>query len=63
MDWPTAKMWKKTGWWFSIKDGGKTSNILILKDKLKDAARDLKLQNNAYQITRIERHEGKIWLD
>lgn len=57
MDIWSSSEWRKNGWWFSIRREGKTENILILKDKLKEAARELKQMNPTYRVIFIERHE------
>lgn len=50
--------WSRPGWYISVKEASKTITILIFKDKLTEAIREMKEQNPNKRIVRIERHHG-----
>lgn len=48
--------WSRPGWYITIKDKGRCVTILIFKDKLRDAIKEMKQQDPDKRIIHIERH-------
>lgn len=54
----TNGYWSRPGWYITLMDSGKRVTLLVFKEKLRDAIRDIKNQNPTRRVLHIEKHGG-----